>query len=65
VEAIAKDGLLWKNHVSDLGYWQSSVVKQYNISGIPMTYLIDKDGKIIGKGLRGEELEKKLSEMFN
>jgi hypothetical protein len=30
-----------------------------------MTYLIDKDGKIIGKGLRGEELEKKLSEMFN
>jgi len=65
VEAISKDGLKWKSHVSDLGYWSSSVVKQYNISGIPMTYLIDKDGKIIGKGLRGDDLEKKLDEIFN
>lgn len=65
VEAIAKDGLVWKSHVSDLGYWQSAVVKQYNISGIPMTFLIDKEGKIIGKGLRGQELEEKLSSILD
>lgn len=65
IDAIAKDGLVWKSHVSDLAFWQSPVVKLYNISGIPMTYLIDKEGKIIGKGLRGEDLEKKLSEILD
>jgi peroxiredoxin len=64
MKAINDDHLLWPSHVSDLGYWQSSVVKQYNISGIPFTCLIDKEGKIVAKGLRGEELEIKLKELL-
>ncbi len=63
VKAINADGLTW-THVSDLGFWQSSVVKLYNITGIPQTFLIDKEGKIIGKSLRGEELESKLKEVL-
>ena len=64
VKAISDDHLVWPSHVSDLGYWQSSVVKQYNISGIPFTCLLDKDGKIVAKGLRGEELELKVKELL-
>ena len=64
MKAIKDDQLLWPSHVSDLGYWQSSVVKQYNISGIPFTCLIDKDGKIVAKGLRGEELEIKVKQLL-
>jgi len=62
--AIEKDGLIWKNHVSDLKGWQSAVVPMYGIQGIPFTLLIDKEGKIIGKNLRGEELENKLASIF-
>ena len=63
IKAIKDDGLTW-THVSDLGFWQSSVVKLYNVTGIPQTYLIDKSGVIIGKSLRGEDLEKKLKEIL-
>jgi thiol-disulfide isomerase/thioredoxin len=56
-QAIVKDGLTWPSHVSDLGYWSSSVVKQYGFSGIPFTVLLDREGKIVAKGLRGPELE--------
>ena len=59
--AIKQDGLPWKSHVSDLGFWSSSVVSQYGFQGIPYTVLIDKDGKILSKGLRGEKLEERLS----
>lgn len=64
LDAIDKDGLIWKNHVSDLKGWSSSVVPVYGIEGIPFTLLIDKEGIIIGKNLRGQELEKKLAEIF-
>lgn len=64
VEAIAKDGITWPQ-VSDLMQWGSEVVKLYNIQGIPYTVLIDKEGKILAKNLRGEELEKKLTEVLN
>ena len=62
--AIEKDGLVWPSHVSDLGYWNSSVVPLYNVKGIPLTYLIGKDGKIIAKNLRGPSLEAKLKEVL-
>lgn len=62
--AIQKDNLSWKNHVSDLQAWQSPVVQLYGFSGIPYNVLIDKEGKIITKNLRGEALEKALSEVF-
>jgi peroxiredoxin len=64
VEAIAKDGITWPQ-VSDLKQWSSSVVKTYNIQGIPYTVLVDKEGKILAKNLRGEDLEKKLAEVLN
>lgn len=51
-------------HVSDLKYWQSSVVSLYNIEGIPASFLLDRDGKVIAKNLRGKALEEKLTEVF-
>ncbi|MBI2967700.1 MAG: AhpC/TSA family protein [Bacteroidetes bacterium] len=63
LNAIKTDGLAWV-HVSDLAYWNSVVVKMYDISGIPMTVLIDREGKIIAKNLRGGALEQKLEEIL-
>ncbi len=63
LQAIEEDGLDWL-HVSDLKFWQSEVVPLYRIEGIPMTVLIDKDGKIIAKNLRGKALEDKLEEIL-
>ncbi|MBL1280405.1 MAG: AhpC/TSA family protein [Fluviicola sp.] len=63
-EAIEKDGLIWPNHVSDLLQWKTPMVQLYGFNSIPHTVLIDKEGKIIGTGLRGETLEQKLKEIF-
>jgi peroxiredoxin len=62
-QAIQKDHLEWPNHVSDLKGWKNSAAQLYGVNGIPMNYLLDKDGKIIDKDLRGEALEKKLEEV--
>ncbi len=64
VNAIQADNLVWKSHVSDLKYWSSAGAKQYNVSSIPSTFLLDKEGRIIGKNLRGPALEQKLREIF-
>lgn len=64
VAAIKKDGLAWTNHVCDFKFWQSPVVQLYNFNGIPYNVLLDKNGNIIAKNLRGEDLEKKLEEVF-
>jgi thiol-disulfide isomerase/thioredoxin len=63
-QAIQSDGLIWPNHVSDLLGWKSSVVQSYGFNGIPYTVLIDKNGKILGVGLRGQELEQKLNDVL-
>jgi peroxiredoxin len=63
VRAIKADNLKWNSHVSELKGWQSAAAKLYGVNGIPATFLIDRDGKIIGKNLRGEALEKKLIEV--
>ncbi len=63
LNAIDQDGLPWL-HISDLKYWNSIVTKSYQINAIPASYLIDPDGKIIGKNLRGPLLEAKLQELF-
>lgn len=63
LEAIKQDKLTWK-HGSELKQWQSSFVPLYEIQGIPMNFLIDAEGKIIAKNLRGGMLEKKLAEIF-
>ena len=62
--AIQKDGLTWSSHVCDFKYWQSPVVQLYNFQGIPYNVLLDKNGNIIAKNLRGEDLEKKLAEVI-
>jgi peroxiredoxin len=62
--AIKKDGLNW-TQVSDLKGWKSDAAALYGVKGIPMNYLIDKNGIIIGKGLRGNELENKLLEILH
>jgi thiol-disulfide isomerase/thioredoxin len=62
--AIQKDGLIWKNHVSDLKGWKSNMPVLYGFEGIPFTVLVNREGNIIGKELRGEGLERKLSEVF-
>lgn len=64
MRAIAEDKLDW-THVSDLKYWQSEAAKTYNITGIPFSLLLDPNGVIIAKNLRGPALEKKLMEVFN
>ncbi|ERJ59879.1 TlpA disulfide reductase family protein [Sphingobacterium paucimobilis] len=62
IEAIKSDKLTWPQ-VSDLNGWNNEAAKLYVVRGIPDSFLIDPDGKIIGRGLRGEELLKKLSEL--
>jgi thiol-disulfide isomerase/thioredoxin len=61
--AIEKDGLLW-HHVSDLQGWSNSAARLYGVSSIPHTVLLDKEGKILARNLRGEALTAKLRELF-
>lgn len=64
VNAIEKDKLTWV-HGSDLKYWQNEVAQSYGVTGIPATFLLDKEGKIIAKNLRGKALEDKLAELLD
>ncbi len=64
VKAIEQDGLIWKNHASDLKFWQTAAIDLYGFNGIPFTVLIDREGKILAKGLRGPALEAKLLEVL-
>lgn len=61
VQAIQQDGLTW-THVSDLKYWQSEAAQTYNVTGIPFSLLIDPNGVIIDKNLRGAALDKRVGE---
>ncbi len=63
VKAIQDDGLPWK-HVSDLGFWNNAAAQEYGVSSIPYTVLLDRDGNILEKGLRGEDLESKLASLL-
>lgn len=59
-KAIAKDSLNWPYHVSDLQWWSSEAARKYQINSIPTNVLIDANGVIIAKNLRGAALEKAL-----
>lgn len=63
LKAIADDKLTWPQ-VSDLKGWESAAAQLYQVDAIPQTVLLDKEGKIIAKGLRGEELEAKLASLL-
>jgi len=61
--AIEKDGLIWANHVSDLLWWQSEAAKKYQIQSIPANWLVDPNGIIVARGLRGAALEAALEKL--
>ncbi len=63
VQAIADDNLTW-THVSDLQYWNNQVAQMYRIQSIPANLLVDPNGKIIGKNLYGNELNKALENVL-
>jgi len=63
MKAVKDDGLTWPQ-VSDLKYWSNEVAAQYAISSIPSNLLLDPEGKIIKKGLRGDDLLSALEELL-
>lgn len=63
VAAIEKDGLTWAQ-ISDLRGWKNEVAQSYAVTSIPQTVLLDKEGRIVARNLRGPTLEAKLKEMF-
>jgi thiol-disulfide isomerase/thioredoxin len=63
LKAIEKDQLVWK-HVSDLKYWSSAGAQAYQVNSIPQTFLLDKEGRILAKGLRGAALDQYLAQLF-
>lgn len=64
INAIDQDNLIWPNHVSELTKWNSTASQRYHVRGIPATFLIDKNGTIIAKNLRGNQLLTTLEEIF-
>lgn len=63
LEAIAVDNLKW-SHVSDLQGWKNEAANLYGVSSIPHTVLLNPEGIIVARGLRGDELEAKLAELL-
>jgi peroxiredoxin len=63
IQAIKDDNLAW-TQVSDLQYWNNEVARKYKIESIPQNFLVDPNGKIVGKNLRGQDLEAKLCELL-
>ena len=63
IKAINKDELFWKYHVSDLGGWDSEGAQKYGIRSIPSNILIDKNGIIIAKNLKGAALGRFLESL--
>lgn len=63
LKAIHDDGLTW-TQVSDLKFWDNEVAKQYGIRAIPQNLLIDPQGKIVARNIRGNKLDKTLQELL-
>jgi peroxiredoxin len=64
LQAIKDDGLVWNTHVSDLQFWQNTAAQLYGINSIPAAFLIDREGNIVGRDLRGTALEEKIKEVI-
>lgn len=65
VDAIAKDGLTWPYHVSELKKWSGLYSAEYGVTGIPKTFMIDREGNIAAVGLRGaEQIEQALQQLL-
>ncbi|QHJ06309.1 TlpA disulfide reductase family protein [Hymenobacter busanensis] len=63
-KAIATDGLPWV-HVSDLKGWQSVAGQAYNVTAVPYSVLLDREGRVVAKGLRGPALEKQVAKLLS
>jgi peroxiredoxin len=63
VKAIADDKLTW-THVSDLQYWSNAAAKLYAVNAIPANFLLDENGTIIARNLRGQDLSNRVSEIL-
>jgi peroxiredoxin len=63
INAIADDKLTW-THVSDLQYWNNAAAKLYAVNAIPANFLLDENGTIIARNLRGEDLYNKVKEVL-
>ena len=63
IDAINMDNLTW-THVSDLQGWANAAALKYQILSIPQNYLLDPEGKVIGKNLRGASLERRLARLL-
>lgn len=63
LQAIKEDNLTW-THVSDLNFWHNAVAKLYKVESIPQNFLLDPNGVIIAKNLKGDELAEKLKELL-
>ncbi|MBJ59196.1 MAG: alkyl hydroperoxide reductase [Flavobacteriales bacterium] len=61
IKAMTNDKLFWEYHVSDLKGWQSDGAAIYGVRSIPQTFIVDGDGIIIAKNLKGEDLNKFLN----
>ena len=64
VKAIKDDKLVWPNHVSDLKYWSSEAAAIYGVRSIPSMFLLDREGRIVAKDLRGEALERAVKQLL-
>ena len=62
--AIKKDGLVWEYHVSDLKFWNCEAAKTYGVRSIPSNFLINGEGIIVAKNLRGPRLEETLDNLL-
>ena len=63
MKAIKMDNLSWEYHVSDLGGWQSKPAQIYRVNSIPASFLLDQNGVIVGKNLRGAALDAALEKL--
>lgn len=63
-KAIEDDGLEW-NHISNIAYFDDEIAKMYNVDAIPAAFLLDENGVIVAKNLRGPALEQKVAELLN
>lgn len=64
IQAIEEDNIGEWNHVSNLMFWQDPIAAKYGVRAIPAAFLLDKEGNIIAKNLRGDELEEKVAELL-
>ncbi|MDC8004607.1 TlpA disulfide reductase family protein [Aureisphaera galaxeae] len=64
LKAIEDDKMDWY-HVSNLQFWQDPIARQYNVRSIPATFLLDEEGRIIDKNLRGAALQQKIASLLD